>query len=148
MLYKCQAHSQKIKRNNALNFIIVLDAPVDFSRTSNGSISNDCKLNLYNSFDSPPEKFGNNEAGVAKFFGPKEADLKAIEKCKFRVSPGEDILQKIKSTDVVASKYYYGPLLDVENDKEKGRNLLFESGMKGCSDSDSEDEIDIVGTQC
>ncbi|KAK6645202.1 hypothetical protein RUM43_001478 [Polyplax serrata] len=125
------------------------DAPVDFSRTSNGSVSNDCKINVYGGFDSSGEKFSDNEnAGVANLFGSKEGDLKTVEKCKIRLNSDGDVIQKLKPSDVVASKFYYGTFLDVETGKEKESHLLYENGMRGCSDSDNEDEIDIVGTQC
>lgn len=127
----------------------ISDAPVDFSRTSNGSVSNDCKINVYGGFDSSGEKFSDNEnAGVANLFGTKEGDLKTVEKCKIRLNSDGDVIQKLKPSDVVASKFYYGTFLDVETGKEKESHLLYENGMRGCSDSDNEDEIDIVGTQC
>ncbi|EEB19345.1 brain-specific homeobox protein, putative [Pediculus humanus corporis] len=127
----------------------VKNVPVDFSRTSNGSISsNDCKINIYNNnYDGIPstDKYVNNGI-VQKYFDSKENEYKLLEKCKYRVSRGNNDDNNDDDEQ----------LIHINNsDKEKKRNSLINNnnnndGMNGCnSDSDdSDDEIDIVGTQC
>lgn len=112
-------------------------------------MSNDSKINVYSNFDaaigSSAEKYNDSSA---KYF-IKENELKHVDKNKYCASPEHtsELIQKYKSNDM-SSKYYYNNFLGIENEKIKERDGMYESDARGCSDSESDDEIDIVGTQC
>ncbi|KAL0281116.1 UNVERIFIED_CONTAM: hypothetical protein PYX00_002212 [Menopon gallinae] len=118
------------------------DLPVDFSRASSGSASSDSKLNTFSNFDTPPDKYPSNDTPVKYFV--KENDFKGIDKAKFDSSSehATEMMQKYKSCETT-SKYLNG-FIGIDCDK-KG---IYENGISDCIDSESEDEIDIVGTQC
>lgn len=79
----------------------------------------------------------------------RDNELKHVEKNKYCVSPehSNEMLQKYKSNDG-SSKFFYNSFLGVDSEKTQERPGEFENDGRGCSESESDDEIDIVGTQC